>query len=173
MTELVLARLAGAEVALVPIANHDARAIVDAADAPLVAGRRWKLHDAGYAHSTATRDGVETSIYMHALILPVDPPLTVDHRDCNPLDNRRSNLRVATRADQQHNKRAQCNNRSGFKGVSWHRLRGRWRATIQIDGRHRHLGLFDDPADAARAYDEAAIAAWGDFARANFVEATR
>lgn len=173
MSDLVLARLAGRDVALIPIANWPERALVDAQDAPLVAGRAWSRHPDGYATSTVQRGDHESSIYMHQLILPLDPPLTVDHHNCNPLDNRKINLRSATRGDQQHNKRIPCNNQSGYKGVSFHRLRGRWRATIKVDGRHVHLGLFDDPIDAARAYDEAALGAWGDFARTNFAEAIR
>lgn len=171
MTELGIATLAGAEVALIPIANHDARALVDLEDAALVAGRSWSLHPSGYATTTVQRDDHESSLYMHQLICPVKPPLTVDHRNLNPLDNRRGNLRPATRAQQQHNKRAQGNNRSGFKGVSFHQHTSRWRATIHLDGRHRHLGLFDDPAEAARAYDAAALSAWGEFARLNFAGA--
>lgn len=172
MTELVIARLAGADVALVPISNHDARAMINVEDAPLVAGRNWKLNPDGYACQTVRNpEGGEKTLQMHALLLPVDPPLTVDHANLNRLDNRRSNLRPATRADQQHNRGIPRNNRSGFKGVSFHGHTSRWRATIRIDGRHRHLGLFDDPTDAARAYDAAALDAWGEFARTNFAGA--
>lgn len=173
MSDLVFARLAGVDVALVPIANHDARAIVDAEDAPLIAGRPWRYQPNGYAATTVRRADGDSSLYMHQLILPVDPPLTVDHHDGYGLNNRRSNLRAATRAEQQHNRGIPRTNQSGYKGVSWHRHSARWRATILILGRHRHLGLFDDPIDAARAYDEAALGAWGDFARTNFAEATR
>lgn len=169
MTALTFARLNGADVALIPIANHDARAIVDATDAPLVAGRSWSLHEAGYATCTVTRDGSDTKLYMHQLVLLVAAPLTVDHANLNRLDNRRSNLRPATRAQQQQNRGPQSNSRSGLKGVSWHRQHRRWRATIRLDGRHVHLGLFDDPTEAARAYDVAALSAWGEFARTNAV----
>lgn len=169
MADLVFTELAGAPVALVPIASSDQRAIVDAEQAPLVAGRPWRVCD-GYARTTVQNG---STLLMHALILPVDPPLTVDHANGNRLDNRASNLRAATRAQQQWNRGKQRNNRSGFKGVSFHTLRRRWRATIRVDGRHVHLGLFDDPELAARAYDAAAVDAWGDFARVNFAEATR
>lgn len=169
MIDLFLAELDGQAVALVPVAGSDARAIVEAEDAPLVAGRTWRLHRDGYA----VAGGATRRVHMHALVLPVDPPLTVDHWNLNRLDNRRSNLRPATRAQQQWNRGPTCTNTSGFKGVSWHRLRARWRASIRLDGRQVHLGLFDDPAEAARAYDAAALDAWGDFARVNFVEAIR
>jgi hypothetical protein len=52
--------------------------------------------------------------------------------------------------------------------VSWQKQPRKWRAAINIDGKQRHLGHFDDPADAARAYDRAALEAWGEFAVLNF-----
>lgn len=168
MTDPFFARLDGREVALIAISCSDARAIIDAEDAPLVAGRPWKLHDDGYAQSRLPGPGDSSSIYMHHLMVPVSDGLTVDHENGNRLDNRRANLRAATRAQQQYNRGRGCNNTSGFKGVSFHRKTGRWRATIQLDGRHRHLGLFDDAETAARAYDDAALAAWGEWARTNF-----
>jgi hypothetical protein len=58
-------------------------------------------------------------------------------------------------------------NRSGYKGVSWHRQGGKWQAIIKLNRRARYLGLFADPWDAAQAYNDAALAQWGEFALIN------
>lgn len=57
---------------------------------------------------------------------------------------------------------------SQYKGVFWWKQHGKWCARIVVDGRQKHLGLFKEEPDAARAYDQAARAAWGEFARTNF-----
>jgi hypothetical protein len=57
---------------------------------------------------------------------------------------------------------------SRFKGVSWDAQRGSWQAKVGINGKTTHLGRFADEEDAARAYDAAAVAAFGAYARTNF-----
>jgi hypothetical protein len=56
---------------------------------------------------------------------------------------------------------------SRFKGVSWHKKAGKWRAVIALNRKHKHLGHFDNELDAARAYDAAARKQWGEFAKCN------
>lgn len=90
----------------------------------------------------------------------------VDHINGNGLDNRRSNLRKATSAENGRNRRRASNNTSGFKGV--YLTRDVWRALIWVEGRRRHLGLFATPEEAARAYDAAALEHFGEFAWLNF-----
>ncbi|MCO6011461.1 HNH endonuclease [Actinoallomurus purpureus] len=118
-----------------------------------------------YARKNFWRDGRCTSIRMHNLITGWP---YVDHINGNGLDNRRANLRPATQAQNAKNRRRRSDNTSGFKGVSRHRDRRRWAAAIYIAGRRRHLGLFNDPTDAAKAYDAAASKAFGEFAHLNF-----
>lgn len=93
----------------------------------------------------------------------------VDHENGNGLDNRRSNLRPATVAQNAANRPMNANNTAGFKGVMRNSSRGLpWRAQIRAAGKRYHLGLFATPEVAARAYDEAARKLHGDFARLNF-----
>lgn len=88
-----------------------------------------------------------------------------DHINGDGLDNRRSNLRLATHAENECNQRRHSNNTSGYKGVSLHKATQKWRASISINGIRKHLGLFDTAQDAYGAYCEAALKLHGEFAR--------
>lgn len=92
----------------------------------------------------------------------------VDHKNGDGLDNRRENLRAATDSQNSANAgKCACASTSRFKGVSWGKDRGKWRAYIEMNGRQKFLGYFHDELDAARAYNEAALEAFGEFARVN------
>lgn len=92
----------------------------------------------------------------------------VDHKDQNVLNYLRSNLRLATRSQNNANRGLNSNNTSGYKGVMFHKQTQKWKAFIKIDRKQIHLGLFHDPKDAALAYDRAAQSLFGEFARPNF-----
>jgi Demerecviridae HNH endonuclease len=87
----------------------------------------------------------------------------IDHRDLDPSNNRLTNLRRATKSQNNANRRVCRNNASGLKGVSPDR--GRWRASIRKNGRRRHLGMFPTPQAAHAAYVKAARKLFGRFAR--------
>lgn len=93
----------------------------------------------------------------------------VDHIDGDSRNNHVSNLRWATRQQNNINCASRRGSSSAYKGVSWHKPVGKWVAQIQLDGRQHHLGCFDDERDAARAYNEAARRLHGDFARLNVI----
>lgn len=90
----------------------------------------------------------------------------IDHKDGNGLNNRFSNLRIATSGQNKTNRDARSDSKSGYKGV-YQIPTGRWSATGVVNGRKRHLGMFDTPEEAALAYNIAAIAEWGPYARLN------
>lgn len=104
--------------------------------------------------------------FLHRVLLG-EPPCEVDHRNGNGLDNRRSNLRLATHAQNLANTRPRIGTSSRFKGVSWFRSKRRWEAYICVERQKRRLGYFHDEEAAARAYDAAALEAWGEFALTN------
>jgi hypothetical protein len=105
-------------------------------------------------------------IYLHRFILGItDPKIRVDHQDGDGLNCRRSNIRVSTPSLNTANagKRPGSN---PYKGVL--KRGSRWIARIKVNYTSRHLGTFDTPEEAARAYDRAAVETFGEFARLNF-----
>lgn len=110
-----------------------------------------------------------SSAYLHRAILDAPHGLEVDHRDHDGLNNRRDNLRLATRSQNNANaSRRGSDPTSAFRGVSWARHDQRWRAQITAAGRHIYLGNFVSEVAAARAYDAAALTHFGPFASLNF-----
>ncbi len=90
-------------------------------------------------------------------------PIEVDHRDRVKTNNRIENLRVATRQQNLRNNDVQANNTSGVTGVSWHKKRKKWRATITVDSKLLDLGMFDALMLAQEARAQAEIKHFGDF----------
>ena len=108
-----------------------------------------------------------SNIVMARLIMKAPPDLEVDHIDHNALNNQKYNLRICTHAQNDRNSKIRNDNTSGYKGVSWRPDRKKWRANININMRQLHLGYFDDPKSAAKAYNKAALIHFGEFALLN------
>lgn len=98
--------------------------------------------------------------------MPADG-IEIDHINGDRSDNRLANLRLATRAQNSCNQNPQTGGTSRFKGVSRHRAAGKWQAHIQVGRRSEYLGLFETEHEAASAYNAAAAARHGEFARVN------
>lgn len=143
--------------------------VIDAADAEWVCRQSWHAggqHGRWYArgHRAGTGNG---KVFLHRLIASAPPHLSVDHINGDTLDNRRSNLRACTQAENAKNTRVRPGT-SGFRGVFEFPYGGRYRAVITADGRKTALGWFRDPREAALAYDAAARRLHGEFATLNF-----
>lgn len=143
-------------------------ALVDDEDAERVGAVKWYANPDGeppscrwYAIRDRWEGGRRVRERLHRIILDAPAGALVDHVNGDGLDNRRANLRLCSGSQNGANKRCSVG-RSGFRGV--YPARARWYASIQ----HRSLGTFADPVDAARAYDAAAQAIYGPFARLNF-----
>jgi len=135
-------------------------------DMGVVSEHLWCLMGNGYASFTQYGDGGKRTVKMHYLIVGKN----ADHKNGNRLDNRRENLRLASTSQNSANRRAKAGASSEYKGVCWDKSRGKWMAAIQVSGKTKTLGRFDDEAAAARAYDAAAAACFGEFAKLNFKE---
>jgi hypothetical protein len=110
-------------------------------------------------------------VSMHREIMKPPENLLVDHRNCDGLDNRRQNLRLATPSQNMCNRRKTTSKTSSrFVGVCFDKGTGRWLAYIVTEGKTKWLGRFDNEIDAAKARDIAAIKYHKEFARLNFSE---
>lgn len=145
-------------------------AIVDDEDLDNVAGYKWlSLTDKSgniYVRANVCKDNTVKTVYMHRLLMGVtDAKIFVDHINGDCLDNRRSNLRLCTNAENGRNRGVSKRSSSGVKCVSWVEKNKKWVASIGLNGKTIHLGLFSAQSDAASAYKAAAIECHGEFAR--------
>jgi hypothetical protein len=121
----------------------------------------------GYAKRVWSEgDGKIHHMNLHQRVLGL-PVGWADHINGNKLDNRRCNLRPATPSQNGGNGRLQKHS-SRFKGVYWHVGTKRWQAMCGSDLKTKYLGSFGDEEVAARTYDAAARARYGQFACLNF-----
>jgi len=142
---------------------------VDDADYPALSLHSWLLTRKRDKHYAITRIHGRY-VYLHRMVMGAPILRLVDHIDGDGLNNRRSNLRICTRSQNMGNSRQHCDASGKFKGVYYERNSGRYVAQICCRRRRTKLGRFATPLDAARAYDTAARAAFGDFAKTNFGE---
>lgn len=128
---------------------------------------QWKWH-AKKCRNTwyAERSFPGGTVFMHREITSAPKELEVDHWDGDGLNNVDENLRLCTHSDNQHNRRKMRSNTSGFIGVSPHRHL--YRACIYVNSKQVYLGSYEDPHEAAKVRDDAALRYFGKFAKLNF-----
>lgn len=147
--------------------TQGAVAIVDDDDYDRLMQYSWCLNAQGYAVRGYQQNGVKHQVRMHrAVIGDVCAGFEVDHINGNRLDNRRSNLRIATRAQNAAN-RSTTSHSSTYRGVRKAKGRKVWTARICVNQKYIHLGQYKTEIDAAKAYNDAAIKYFGDYARLN------
>jgi hypothetical protein len=148
-------------------------AVIDAEDAERVTAHKWtatfnRRTGKYYAKRSVGGRGHQRTVYLHLFIMNAEQGRQVDHKNGNGLDNRKSNLRLATSGQNRQNEPVRSTSKSGFKGVSFSKALGKWEAQISDKGKGVRLGYFDTPEDAARAYDRKAKEIFGEFAWLNF-----
>lgn len=150
-------------------------AFVSDLDITTVSEHHWSAkrdHNVWYALTNIRQpDGTYKVLALHLLVgerIGIVGP--VDHESGDGLDCRRENLRAGPELLNQANRRKLQTREtsSAFKGVYWNKDCCKWHVQIRIDGKRYHLGLFTDETEAARTYDSAALAAWGEYAQLNF-----
>ena len=125
---------------------------------------KYRWHRAnGYAmrHISTKPD---KRIYMHRQILNISSELVVDHKNRNKLDNRKVNLRPATISQNAGNSKKRVG-LSRYKGVSFFKPRGYWRARITINGKSTLIGYYRNQKEAHEAYCIVAREVFGTYAR--------
>lgn len=155
----------------IPVSNKET--IVDAEMADYARSFKWCIRN-GYA-TRYVRKGEpgwisrnkKKVVSLHAAVAQCPEGKEPDHINENRLDNRRENLRCATRAENMAARSRPSNpGASGYRGVR--ALRDGWAAQIGGASRRIYLGFSQDPEEAARMYDKAAREKYGEFARLNF-----
>lgn len=91
----------------------------------------------------------------------------VDHKDRNKRNNRKLNLRHITLQQNCINRRLRRDNKTGFKGVNFHKGSNKFEASIRVDGKLMYLGKYNTAKRAAMEYDKAALVHFGEFAVTN------
>lgn len=149
------------------LSNTGRYALVDLTDWDRVEPLYWAEHTNGYVVSKGWGNGRAFNIYLHRMLMDPAPGFFVDHINGDRLDNRRQNLRLATKSQNMMNRGKQKNNTTGYKGVT--RVNGAYVAQLQKDRKNYYLGTYATPEEAALAYNKAALAHHGEFACLNLV----
>ena len=143
-------------------------ALVAAADYERLNKYKWTASQVGVTWY-ARRQSRGKTIFMHREIMHAPDGMVVDHIDGNGLNDHPRNLRLCTHRQNAYNSRS-ASGTSKYKGVTYDKTTGKWRASINHNGKHYHLGLFDTEIEAAQAYDEKAGELFGQYAYLNFPE---
>jgi hypothetical protein len=144
-------------------------AIVDDIDFPTLNKYKWSFHGK-YAHRVEIIGGKQKHIYMHRDIMAFPVGCDIDHINGNKLDNRKSNLRICTRSQNNANMGKPSNNTSGYKGVSWDKRANKWVARLNSNGKLQWSKHFDNKIDAAKAYNSVILEVFGQFAKLNNIK---
>lgn len=108
---------------------------------------------------------------MHRYIMGHPDGYLIDHKNHNTLDNRKTNIRYATKQQNQMNQRIQKKLKTSmYKGVSWDNEKEKWVSVIKKNYKGVHLGRYEKEEEAAKAYDRKALELFGEFAYLNFPE---
>jgi hypothetical protein len=150
-------------------------AIVDYADYQKISGFKWRTVEAYkntfYAATWMRTGGKGRHVYLHRFLLGFpEKEKRTNFINGNTLDCRRENLRLVTDSQSQMRRKLSENNSTGFRGVSFNKASGKYKAYIKRNGKLIHLGLFTKPKDAAKAYNEKAKELFGKFATLNHLD---
>lgn len=126
---------------------------------------QWKWCRTTFGHIVRFEN--KKAILMHREILKTPLKKVSDHINGIPNDNRRENLRICSQSENMMNMGIRKGKKI-CKGVYLH-PNGRFKATITINGRSKHIGYFGSEEEAARAYDEKARFYFGEFSRLNSI----
>jgi len=118
-----------------------------------------------FSKSFRSKDNKYHSILLHRLIINAPHGKHVDHINGDTLDNRKSNLRICSRTDNNCNLKRRVDNTSGYKGVSFDKKKKKWAAYISKNKKRHFLGYFNTPKEAHKAYCKASKKYHGEFRR--------
>lgn len=145
---------------------------VDRKDYKKVSMKKWTTNKSGYViryfrdKETKRMGCISLSRFLMGVLDKTWREIMVDHINGDKLNNKRSNLRLASNTENQWNSKKSIRNTSGYKGVNWHKRHKRWMVCIQAEC----VGYYDDLEVAAWHYNKFAKERFGNFARLNIFE---
>lgn len=139
----------------IKLTNTDKVALVDDQNFDWLNQWKWGLSPNGYAVRCKYVSPKNLTILMHREVLKTPEGFDTDHINRDKLDNRVSNLRIATRSQNMLNSEISVANTSGFKGVHYYKSRDTYQVYIHLNGKRTHLGYFKNIEQAAAVYQEA------------------
>lgn len=151
---------------------------VDDEDYERLSKRRWYVDNCGYArcHELKKVNPCRPVLLMHRLVMEnaIKEGQMIDHINGDKLDNRKENLRICTNQQNMCNRGKLIHKKEGaihsmYKGVRGYGKRGKWVARISIDGKVKHIGVYETEEEAAKAYNAEAMRIQGCFAKLNVV----
>lgn len=150
---------------IVGYTSSDKEFLFDTEDFDIIKDFCWTINNKGYLLNRKNQE-------FHRLILGLYENgafdvYVVDHINHNPLDNRKSNLRICKQIDNTHNSKIKRNNTSGVTGVQWMKDRNKWRAFIGINNQRKYLGDFNNIEDAINTRKEAEEKYFGEYSYNN------
>lgn len=148
-----------------PLSNSSDFFTIDDQDSDRVSRYTWGEDKAGYVRAFKGKE----KIYLHRLIANAKKGEYVDHQDRNKKNCQRNNLRICTQAQNRANSVGRTRSTSVYKGVNWDKTRKKFLARLGINGKGKNLGRFDNEIEAAKAYNNAAVEHYGEFAKLNEV----
>lgn len=131
--------------------------IIDKEDYEKISKFTWWVKQNNYIYTNTQGRINRTSIYLHRLIMDAPKGLEVDHINHNPLDNRKENLRVCTKSQNNINKT------NIYSGVT--KFRNKWRARIKINKKETHIGIFETKEEALKKRIEKEIELFANFSK--------
>jgi hypothetical protein len=148
---------------LLSLSNSSRRVAVDDEDYERCKLYKWRLDINIVRGGPSYRDKLSNFIMK-------DSNNKYDHKDLNPLNNQKSNLRICTHSQNMANRRKFKGTSSKYKGVYWHIRDKIWIAEINANQKKIYLGSYKSEIAAARKYNEEAPKYFGEFARLNIIE---
>lgn len=123
----------------------------DIEDLPLIQSRNWYKDKDGYLVSCYYYAGQRRFVRFHRIVMNAKEDEVVDHINHNRTDNRKRNLRVCKRAENDRNRGLYATNTSGISGVHFDKKRNKWIASITYNRRRIFIGRFLHKEEAIRA----------------------
>ncbi len=127
--------------------------LVDEEDLERVLKLKWHINTVGYVVSDQRKHKRGKYIRLHRFILQPNKNELIDHKNRNPLDNRKCNLRIADKSTNAMNREAQSNSSTGYKGITWDKQKKRWRTYASKKGKQYHLGFYKTIDEAIEGYN--------------------